>query len=214
MYRVRVHKVAAAREKTKKRPAQRPICANHLLKEGWLPFLSKLDGPDILLWHQIATDFNDMAGDRLHAAYWILEQPDCDRATARDFIIGMIVYDALSYDIARDRKEPSLQVPKRAQFEAVLKRWEDGFYPHHSIASKDHSSQVIQTLQEDADTITTRLKAARLVLPAGLDISLQNPTDDFSRSQSHGLTYSYDEGLQLIEGRDWHNPDWAPKSAA
>lgn len=186
---------AAKPKKDAKRREATPSSAQHLLKDGWLPFLDGLGDPDIPLWHQIATDFSEMAGDRLDAAYWILKQPDCDRATAYDFVVGMIVNEVLSYELAFDQANPDPKITRHSRFAAVLQRWEDGFYVYYSLRAGDHGQHVLSSLQADLDRQTKATNAPPLVLHPDFAAPLAPPLDDLSRSVGHGLYFSDNDGL-------------------
>lgn len=99
-----------------------------LTANGWVGFLEGQPGSDPVLWHAIATGFDDLAeDDRLEAAFWILEQPDCDRATASDFIRGFAANHLLEACLdARDW--PSID-----RYRAVIDRYNAGFYRWHGI---------------------------------------------------------------------------------
>lgn len=101
---------------------------SHLLKDGWIAFLRSLPAPDPLLWHGVATDFHGIeARGRLEAAFWILEQPDCDRATASDFIRGFVANELLE-TAARVGNTDLLKA-----FQDVIDRYNAGFYVRFGI---------------------------------------------------------------------------------
>ena len=101
---------------------------SNLLQDGWIPFLQSLPGPDIHLWHGVATDFHDLFGDRLDAAFWIVEQEACDKATASDFIQGYILYE-----LSAEYADISKLDPHLSRFTAVIERYNAGAYAAHSI---------------------------------------------------------------------------------
>ncbi|MGI9393982.1 MAG: hypothetical protein ACR2OY_04995 [Boseongicola sp.] len=106
--------------------------ANHLLLNGWVRFLQSLPGNDIKLWHSIATNFRNIRNrDRLDAAFWILEQPDCDLATASNFIRGAAGLDLIE-ELAKDaRKTENWRYID--SYCAVIEKYNSGFYVRHSI---------------------------------------------------------------------------------
>ncbi len=191
--------------------------AMHLLKDGWLPFLKSLEHPDIRLWNEIVTDFEEFEGDRLEAAFWILEQPECDRLTAWHFIVGTISWEVLDWDpkMQKERRETTLQ----DAFEAVLKRWNTGFYRYHSLSYPQKEEDEVHhgfdgsTIFDLLTALEHRLDLPPFTRPSQLDQDLGNPTDDLSRSVSVGLRYCHQEGLCLQRGCDWHVPAWHPASA-
>ncbi|MBS8226589.1 hypothetical protein [Vannielia litorea] len=91
-----------------------------LIAEGWVPFLQSMS-PDIHLWNDVATDFDQFYGDRLDAAFWILEQPACDKATAWQFIAGAVCRDVLVQD-GRWGYEKAVM-----RWNAAVTRWNVGF---------------------------------------------------------------------------------------
>lgn len=62
-----------------------------------------------------------------------MEQSACDRATAWNFIIGMVSRNVTASKMrANDSKVLSA---KRTRFEALLQRWDTGLYRYHSFAT-------------------------------------------------------------------------------
>ncbi|KQB97860.1 hypothetical protein AL073_02740 [Loktanella sp. 1ANDIMAR09] len=159
----------AARQKAAaERPQTQPVEQSRgALTDGWFPFLVSLEGPDIPLWHQIATDFDDLYGDRLNAAYWILEQPECDRATAWEFVVEAILNEVLLAELKEDTKNPNLPVSRRSLFEAVLRRWSEGFYRYHSIRIGEVPARYLDGLQSDVDRQTAVAGQPPINLPEG-----------------------------------------------
>lgn len=105
---------------------------NHLLLNGWVRFLESLPGNDVNLWHEIATEFDGLDDrDRLDAVFWILEQPDCDLATASDVIRGFIYWGILD-KLAREAKASGKWRYVDA-FRDLIKRYNSGFYTRHSL---------------------------------------------------------------------------------
>lgn len=100
----------------------------HLLKDGWIAFLRSLDAPDPVLWHGVATDFHGIeARGRLEAAFWILQQPECDRATASDFIRGFVANELL------ETAARTADTHRLAEFQDVIDRYNAGFYAWFGI---------------------------------------------------------------------------------
>lgn len=188
--------------------------AQHLLANGWLPFLRSLEHPDIKLWNDIATEFEEYVSDRLEAAFWILEQPECDRLTAWHFIVGMISWEVLDWELKmqKERGETTL----RDAFEAVLQRWNTGFYQYHSLSypqkeeDEGHHGFASNTILNLLTALEQKLDLPPFTRPSHLDRDLSRPTDDLSRSVSVGLSYYHQEGLCLQRGYDWHIPAWHP----
>jgi len=189
--------------------------ANHLIAEGWLPFLTALDAPDIDLWHQIISDFHELYGDRLDAAYWILEQPECDRATAWTFLMGMMSWDVLMQVVHTDLRQKTRV--NRDRFEAVVDKWDNGFYTRHALqadpdAANGHYGLDFKVIREVYDQFATEYEIAPLRLPKDMEFDVSKSTDDKSRSVDLGLDFSDEEGLMLRFGKDWHKPAWHPKA--
>ncbi|MGI9394391.1 MAG: hypothetical protein ACR2OY_07075, partial [Boseongicola sp.] len=106
--------------------------ANHLLLNGWVRFLQSLPGNDIALWHSIATTFRGIDDrDRLDAAFWVLEQPDCDQATASDFIRGVVGLNLLG-TLAKGSERTGI-TRYVDSYCAVIERYNSGFYFRHAI---------------------------------------------------------------------------------
>ncbi|WP_295511072.1 hypothetical protein [uncultured Sulfitobacter sp.] len=57
------------------------------------PFRTLLEraAPDPWLWHTIATDQHELTADRAAAIFWLLDRPECDRATVAEFIAGFLM---------------------------------------------------------------------------------------------------------------------------
>ena len=93
------------------------------MKDGWIPFLRGLSHRDPFLWHGIATDFHEINHrGRLDAAFWILEQPECDRATSSDFIRGFGATELFEF-AAKSKDTARLNA-----FQEVINRYNSGDY--------------------------------------------------------------------------------------
>lgn len=182
---------------------------DHLLKDGWIAFLSGLPEPDTFLWHAVATDFHDIrVGGRLDAAFWILAQPGCDRATASDFIRGYAGYEMLE-GAARAGHEAEL-----AAYRGVIERWNAGFYKSFSIAPEtfdiqSHYGQPTEPFDTAAvvaifDLVEQRTGIAPLPRPRGLLGKGDRPTDRPTGRSRYSYTSS--DGLQLCyPGTGWRS---------
>lgn len=188
--------------------------AKHLLADGWLAFLRSLERPDIRLWHDIATEFHEFGSDRLDAAFWILEQSECDRSTAWHFIVGMVSWQVIDEDLARQKELGQTRI--RDAFEAVLQRWNAGFYQFHSISypqnedGEGHHGFESDTILSLLTKLEEKFGLEPFTYPTNLDQDLEFPKDDFSRSVSVGLYFYSDVGLCLTKGQDWYRPNWNP----
>lgn len=185
--------------------------ANFLVGKGWLPFLQSLDGPDILLWHDVTTQFYGIHGERLEAVFWILEQPECDKTTAWHFIAGFISWDLLVGELKREKRQGRTAV--RDTFEIVLRRWNEEFYRNHSIAyvnglEDGHYGFRSEDLYHTLDDIESELGILPFTRPLNFDIDLTKPTDDMSRSNPTNLKFNDAEDLYLEAMSDWYRPEW------
>lgn len=185
----------------------------YLLEDGWVRFLESLDGPDIHLWHGVATDFHDIEGDRLSGAFWILEQPECDKATASDFILLFVAYMLERPDVVGDTL---------ARFADVVLRYNTGFYKFHSIRAGETRQATFAEGSVDAemkrmaeravgwaekrsqDTKALVAQHAGLPRPVGLLDPSIDPIDGDERNVSSGYAFWDDAGLHLsYPGMNW-----------
>jgi hypothetical protein len=176
---------------------------SHLLKDGWISFLEHLPGPDIHLWHGVATDFNEMSRDRLAAAFWILDQEACDRATASDFIKMYIAYE-LEGALKTGRAD------EVRRFTEIVEAYNNGRYRTHSITAGAHADA-----QLDDQGAATALEELELRFgipfpsrPRGL-VDSETPTSHpADRGYRSPYDFWYDEGLHLR----YPGPDWRAKN--
>lgn len=173
----------------------------HLLEDGWIAFLERLPGPDIHLWHGIATDFHDLFGDRLDAAFWVVQQDACDRATASDFIAGYLYY-FLSAEYADITKRDA----RLDDFLSVIRAYNAGKYTAHSIKAGTHIDGDLDDAA--AAEILIKYEAAQgltnLPRPKGLINSTTPPSDANTRGYASPYAFWDDAGLHL----DYPGPDW------
>lgn len=182
---------------------------DHLLKEGWLPFLRGLSQPDPHLWHGIATDFHEITHrGRLDAAFWILEQRECDRATASDFIRGFIATEL--FEIAAKSNDRA----RLNAFQEVINRYNSGYYVWFSIAPDaggiEPIAETIDGLFGDKavaamlNRVTQSAGVTDFTAPIGLltaDDKPNNPMPNLVRSP---YDFWDDAGLHLrYPSRDW-----------
>ncbi len=183
--------------------------ANNMTINGWVLFLENLPGKDVTLWHSIATEFRDIEDrDRLDAAFWVLEQPACDRATASDFIRGMVYWGVLERlaENARDKQNWDYIVAYRD----VIKRYNEGFYKSHAIIAASGGEP-----GPDFDTKAMGKMIARIVKktgipklprPDGLLLEPNTPTDELPKSYVAPYGYNADAGLFMkYPGPGWRN---------
>lgn len=189
------------------------VSRGYLLEDGWIRFLESLDGRDIRLWHGVATDFHDIEGDRLPGAFWILGQPECDKATASDFILLFV-----GYMLAR----PEMGGDTFARFADVVRRYNAGFYKFHSIragealkalfreesiddAMKRMAERAVASAEKrSVDAATLAAQLAALPRPEGLLDPKIDPSDGYERHVSSGYAFWDDAGLHLsYPGENW-----------
>lgn len=137
---------------------------SHLLKDGWIAFLRSLDAPDPVLWHRVATDFHDIeACGRLEAAFWILQQPECDRATASDFIRGFVANELLE-TAARAGNTQRLDA-----FQEVIARYNSGVHTRFGIApDADGIDPVAEKIEGPFDDVAVAGMMDRIVRETGI----------------------------------------------
>ena len=182
---------------------------DHLLKDGWLPFLRSLSQPDPHLWHGVATDFHEINHrGRLDAAFWIMEQRECDRATASDFIRGFIATEL--FEIAAKSKDTL----RLNAFQEVINRYNSGYYVWFGIEPDAGGIEPIaETIDGSFDDnavaamlnrVTQAAGVTAFTAPIGLlpaDDKPNNPMPNLVRSL---YDFSDDAGLHLrYPGRDW-----------
>ncbi|MDX8348277.1 hypothetical protein SLH49_09780 [Cognatiyoonia sp. IB215446] len=174
---------------------------SHLLKDGWIAFLKSLPGPDIRLWHGVATDFHELAGDRLDAAFWILQQDACDRATASDFIVGFLRFRLSEAYADYSRPDERLE-----SFASVIEAFNSGRFVALSLQAGEHVGGGMSD-DEAADILTkyeAALKLSGLPRPNGLLDSSVPPTHPANRGYNSPYAFSDDAGLHLA----YPGPSW------
>ncbi|MEP1765029.1 MAG: hypothetical protein ABJJ53_00010 [Sulfitobacter sp.] len=174
---------------------------DHLLKDGWLAFLKGLPGPDIHLWHGIATDFHELYGDRLDAVFWIVQQHACDRATASDFIRGYVRYkmDPLFADSSIENERMNL-------FVSIIENYNAGFYEAHSIRAGVHLPDEPFDAEYEAlmRAYESKHSLDNLPRPKGLIDSSVSPIVPATRGYASPYAFSDDAGLHL----KYPGPNW------
>lgn len=182
---------------------------DHLLKDCWLPFLRSLSHPDPYLWHGVTTDFHEINyRGRLDAAFWILEQRECDRATASDFIRGFVANE-LFESAAKSNDTARLNA-----FQEVINRYNSGYYIWFGIGPDLSGIEPIAETTDgpfDDKAVAAMLKRIAhatgypaFTAPIGLltaDDTPNNPMPGLVRSP---YDFWDDAGLHLrYPGRDW-----------
>lgn len=173
---------------------------SHLLRDGWIAFLENLPGPDIHLWHGIATDFHGMSADRLNAAFWIVEKDACDRTTASEFIMGFLQarLDIGDYD-TKDGKQLLQPDPLLDRFASVVVRYNRVFYRFQSIPAGIHAAVSLE--DGVADSLLTFYERATgltgLPRPKGIIADGTQPTDPTGRGHNSGYAFWSEAGLHL-----------------
>ena len=185
--------------------------ANHLLLNGWVRFLQSLPGNDIELWHSIATTFRGIGDrDRLDAAFWILEQPDCDQATASDFIRGVVASNLISKLATRAERTGNWRYIDC--YCAVIERYNNGFYFRHSIVSSkmDGMDEGFNqgTLEGRLASIAESVGQPPFPVPDGLLPAGETPPDPMPDGYSSPYEFDADAGLIL----KYPGPGWRTAS--
>jgi hypothetical protein len=183
---------------------------SHLLKSGWIPFLRSLPAPDPDLWHGVATDFHSIeARGRLDAAFWILEQSQCDKATASDFIRGFVANELL------ERAAEIKDMQRLTALQAVIDRYNSGFYSRFAIrpdlAGIEPIAEIIDGPFDDKavammiDRIVRDTGIAPLRKPVGLLQHEDKPNASIAGTARSTYDFWDDAGLHLrYPGPDWH----------
>ncbi len=176
---------------------------NHLLDSGWKNFLTSQPSVDSELWHCIAANTDRIEENgRLRAAFWILAQPQCDKATASDFIRGFIRQRHL--DAAVKRKDAETV----ANFARVIRRYNSGFYKIHAIRSGRFAKQLEgygdEAVARDLSRMEARRKLPALPRPEGLLDRSATPPDQRGEGYTSALAFSPEKGLHLRPpNHDW-----------
>lgn len=181
--------------------------ARHLIEDGWIAFLETFEIPDIQLWHNIATIFHDLFGEQLNAAYWILEQPECDKATVYSFMAGYVGYEDLKGVLEDARHHGKSTMEAARAFVSVVNRWNDGFYKWHSLAFDEDETPNEHigdgaALNDQLQALSSEFGTA-LPLIENLDFNPTNPNDDLSRSKSSVFGIFDGESLHLKYPNLW-----------
>jgi len=184
---------------------------NHLLLNGWVRFLQSLPGSDIALWHSIATTFRGIGErDRLDAAFWILEQSECDQATASDFIRGVAGLNLIGKLAKRSQRTGDWRYIDA--YCAVIERYNSGFYFRHAI-----EPGVIQglepgfgqsALEERLTTIEKATGQPPFPVPDGLLPAGAPPSEPMPMGYSSPYDFDADVGLFL----KYPGPGWRTAS--
>lgn len=184
------------------------IDAGYKLADGWLPFVQAMPGKDFVLWHNRIADFHEIEGhDVLDGVFWMLAQPECDRATAAEFIRGFAHWHVLrsaADNVARGGDPWILD-----GYRAVIERWNAGFYRHATITPAPDHHNAPQFTQE---MLLAKLAEASQVsgippFPEPVGVSDQTPRPAVPRQTRWRSDYDYVPGDGLI--LRYPGPDWA-----
>lgn len=177
---------------------------NHLLQSGWKAFLTAQPAADAELWHSIVANTSGIEDKgRLKAAFWILARPQCDKATASDFIRSF-VYDRHLDNAVRRRDAETV-----AAFARVIRRYNSDFYKLHSIRSGRYARTIEgygdAEVGRDLTRMENRRKLPALPRPKGLLDTTGPAPDKDKRDYTSALAFSPDRGLHLRPPRnDWN----------
>lgn len=159
----RVEEAIAARAK-RAVPKEKVTDMSHLLKGGWTAFLQGMPHPDPVLWHGVATDFHGIEKNgRLDAAFWLLGQPECDRATASDFIRGFVAYEFF------ETAAQSGDTKRVNAFQTVVQRYNAGFYKWFGIVPDVGGiDPIAETVEGDFDDVAVAAMMRRIADATGI----------------------------------------------
>lgn len=202
-FRQRVQAAIAARAK-RAVPKEKVTDMSHLLKGGWTAFLQGMPHPDPVLWHGLATDFHGIEKNgRLDAAFWLLGQPECDRATASDFIRGFVAYE-LFETAARSSDTTRLNA-----FKTLVQRYNAGFYKWFGIVPDVGGIEPIaETVEGDFDDVAVAAMMRRIAaetgigpvtVPVGLLSFKDRPTNPMPGLIRSAYEFWDDAGLHIRE---------------
>lgn len=184
---------------------------NHLLLNGWVRFLQSLPGNDIALWHSIATTFRGIGErDRLDAAFWILEQLECDQATTSEFIRGAAGLNLIGKLAKRAKRTGNWRYVDA--YCAVIERYNSGFYFRHAI--KVGGIQGLDpgfdqsALEERLEAIANASGQPPFPIPDGLLLDGAPPSDPMPDGYSSPYDFDADAGLFL----KYPGPGWRTAS--
>ncbi len=91
--------------------------------------------PDPWLWHVVATDQHELNADRAACIFWILDQPECDRATVAEFIAGYL--ESENYWRAARAAAAGGNAWQFSAFADLVARWNSALPPNQRINRKD-----------------------------------------------------------------------------
>ena len=174
---------------------------NHLLQSGWKAFLTAQPAADAELWHSIVanTDGIEEKG-RLKAAFWILARPQCDKATASDFIRDFVYNRHLDNAVRRRDAETV------AAFARVVRRYNSDFYKLHSIRSGRYARAIEgygdAEVARDLTRMENKRKLPALPRPQGLLDTTGPAPDKGKRDYTSALAFSPEKGLHLRPPRN------------
>lgn len=91
--------------------------------------------PDPWLWHVVATDQHELNADRAACIFWILDQPECDRATVAEFIAGYL--EGENYWRAAQEAAAGGDAWQFSAFADLVARWNTELPPKQRISKRD-----------------------------------------------------------------------------
>ncbi|WP_413720438.1 hypothetical protein [Silicimonas sp. MF1-12-2] len=129
------------------------------------------------------------ARERLDATFRILQRPECDKATASDFILSFV-------ECMLERPEMGGDILSR--FADVVRRYNAGLYQFDSIRT------VASAKRRSVGAEALAAQLAALPRPEGLLDPKIDPNDGYERHVSSGYAFWDDAGLHLsYPGDDW-----------
>ncbi|QMU58365.1 MAG: hypothetical protein GKR98_09265 [Boseongicola sp.] len=187
------------------------LTANQMLLNGWVRFLESLPGNDPELWHSIATEFRGIGDrDRLAAAFWILRHPECDRATASDFIRGVLSFNLLERLAQKAARTDDWRHIE--SFYDVINRYNQGFYKRHSLTTGQATDQPpdlgLKEMGRIASKVTNSTGLPKIPKPVGLIPPNSAPPDPLPEGYKAPYGFAPDSGLFLV----YPGPVWRDAS--
>lgn len=163
------------------------------------PFRTLLERatPDPWLWHTIATDQHELTADRAAGVFWLLNRPECDRATVAEFIAGYLMSE--NYLRAAQKAAKGSDVWQFSAFADLMTRWNRSLPSIQQIGRED-----VGIYNEDGPVLTQMTDDHILLefaavhqktgmpfpeVPQGLSQALDGAPPETSLSKTGPITY-------------------------
>lgn len=159
------------------------------------PSIQSLAGPDLHLWHAIATDSHDFDQNETDV-WWILDQPECDRLTVAEFLLMFEHFEYLEQAVR------SFDGKRLTAFKRVVDRWNTGFYQFQTLElhlmrllSQSQSASINRNILRISQETGTELPT----LADDLFTCLTPTTTSGTRGVNSGWVYEPTVGLLRVD---------------